>query len=85
MNNTLKVGDKVIVKRSGRETERGTVCGVHMRPESEQWINTGVYFYSIKDDTDTRTYSWSYNIFEPDKIWIDVEAQRDKKLNEILS
>lgn len=91
---TLKVGDKVIVKRQQCVSiEKGTIVevrlykdvkgkGYSIQPDAG---DDSVYFYAVMDDREVGTkHGWSYNIFNFDRIWLDTERMREENLNKIL-
>lgn len=82
----LKIGDKVIVKRRQCDhNERGTIVGIKLHKDigskNKYKKSDDVYFYSVRDEKDENKSGWSYNIFEFDKIWLDVQKTREDKLN----
>lgn len=86
---SLKVGDKVIVKRGQSSIEeKGTIIEIRYYKDVKgigSNLKDDVYFYAVMDDREVGIGAgWSYNIFSFDKIWLDTERTREEKLNNIL-
>ncbi len=77
----FKVGDMVFVDKDQRKGMKGTIKKVNYLQSKPN----KVYYYSVKDETDKSAFEWTYNVFvDFNKIWLDIEGNRNKKLNNIL-